>query len=271
MKPPTTPTMPRRKTARLLIPALLWGTLAPLVASEVLFEDRFGAALGPEGIREKDLDHLHDKRQTGALAPATYTHNGGQWQLQTRGSGKRIAFMIFPKKEWLGISPAFQLPTEDGSYELSFDFSCPSARAEAREGDRSGPPGEVALVVGRDQPVGADDPGWPGTLAVVLPVEPEGPARFMIDGVEAATLDTAATGEAAAPRRNLTIRWTQSEGRVTGAEATVDGQTFPAAPSDPSFSPASPHIMFASRLITKLHAEQNYGQIQLIRLTLSKK
>jgi hypothetical protein len=270
MKLTTTPTMPRRKTARLLIPALLWCTLAPTVASDMLFEDKFGAALGPDGVREQDINHLHDKRQTGPLAPATYTHSGGPWQSQTRGSGKRIQFMILPKKEWLGVSPAFQLPAEDGSYELSFDFSCPPADAGGREGARSGPPGEVALVVGRAQPAGADDPGWPGTLAVVLPVEPEGPARFMIDGVEAATLDTAATGEAAAPRRNLTIRWTQSEGRVTGAEATVDGQTFPDAAGEPSFSPNSPRIMVASRLITKLHAEQNYGQIQLIRLTLSK-
>jgi hypothetical protein len=270
-----TPTMktatPRPKTTRFLIPALLLGALAPLVASEVLFEDSFGASLRPGEVRANDIDYLHDKRQTGALAPAAYTHSGGEWQAQTRGFGKRIGFLIFPKKEWLDLTPALELPDEDGSYEFSFEFSCPSGETALQGDQKSGPPGEVALVIGRDQSAGPDDPGWPGTLAVVLPVEPEGPARFMIDGVEAAFLDSTATGgPATSRRRNLTIRWTQSGGRVTKAGASVDGQDFPPPAADPSFSLSMPRIMVASRLITKLHSEQNYGQIQLIRLTLSK-
>jgi hypothetical protein len=255
---------------RFFIPALLLCVFAPLVVAEVLFEDDFGASLRPDGFRAQDLDYMHDKRQSGALSPATYNHSGGQWQVQTRSFGKRIRFLIFPKREWLGVTPVFQLPAEDGHYELSFDFSCPLPEGVAQGGERTGPPGEVALVIGRDGPAGVDDPGFEGTLAVILPVEPEGPSRFLIDGVEAAFIDPASTDDLDASRRqNLTIRWTQSDGRVTGSEASVNGQGFPSPATGVSFSMASPRVMVAGRLITKLHPEQNYAQVQLLRLVLS--
>jgi hypothetical protein len=215
--------------------------VTPALAEETLFEDTFGQLL-PRSVESRGDFHVAKEiRQSGPLAPAAYAHNGEGWQAQTHFFPQDgVVCRLFPKAEWLLASPAWELDSADGNYEVTFEFSYPDATtSHLAEGETGRPPAPVAetiLEVGQTQPTRGKS-----SIAVVVRSGPGQPSLFMVDGQPAGEFAGDSKGQ---PPHTATIRWKQEGGVVSDIVAELDGQKIEA---DGGFAFAGFKVLFGGR------------------------
>jgi hypothetical protein len=232
---------------RCILPSLLALTVASAGAEQTLFEDTFGQML-PRSVESRGDFHVAKEiRQRGPLAPAAYAHNGEGWQAQTHFFPQDgVVCRLFPNAEWLLASPAWELDSADGSYEVVFEFSHPEARSHHLAQDEAGRPpapnSETVLAIGQAQPgQPLDSLPLARSIAVIVRTDAASPSLVRIDGKPAGEFAAGTKGE---PPHVVKIRWKQEGGVVSDIETELDGQKIQA---DGGFTFAGPKVLFGGR------------------------
>lgn len=233
------------KPLSLLLSVLLFG-MSPLIGGEILFEDTFGQSLPRSEEIRGDFNVETELRQSGALAPKKYTHNGLGWQAQTQFWPRDgVICRLFPRSTWLAASPAWELDTSDGTYEVVFTFSHPNQDAtHLSDADLQRPPAPVAetiLIIGQPAPEGEDELQIADGIVVVQRTSTELPSIFRIGGQQIGEFDPAEEWDG---EHTIKIRWTQKGGTVSNIEAECNGQVIK---DDGKFSIAAPTVQFGGR------------------------
>jgi hypothetical protein len=231
-------------------PSLLFSVLflgiSPLIGGGILFEDTFGQSLprGPES--RGDFNVETEARQSGPLAPKKYTHNGEGWQAQTQfWPQDGVICRLFPSANWLAASPAWELDTSDGTYEVVFTFSHPNQDStHLSDADLQRPPAPVAetiVIIGQPAPAGDEELRIADGIVVVQRTSTDHPSTLQIDGQQIGEFDPAAQWDG---EHTIKIRWTQKGGIVSNIEAECNGQV---VKDVGGFSLTAPTFQFGGR------------------------
>jgi len=237
----------RSMKRRLLLPPLLALAFASAGAQQTLFEDTFGQMLPPSEGSRGDFHVGQETRQNGPLAPVEYTHNGEGWQAQTHFFPQDgVVCRLFPLQQWLLASPAWDLDSDDGTYEVVFEFSHPDATSHFLAADETGrPPApntETILAVGQTPPTQPlDSLPFSRSIAVIVRTDPDLPSLIRVDGQPAGEF---APGTKDGPPNKAMIRWKQEGGTVSNIEIELDGEKIEA---DGGFTFAAPKVLFGGR------------------------
>ena len=240
----------------LVLVALSMLSAAPSRAGEVLFEDFFGTVL-PSQSQTDDFNEGIAKRQQGPLAPSAYTMNGVDWQTQLSPYAGKMNAGLYPIDTWIGVSPAWTLSQEDGTYSITLEFLLPRENGAA----------ETMLALGRIEPQ-SDETETMHTqddLRIVVDKDPESPVRVYTRHGEAASFPVTFDDPI---RRSITIKWKQAGGGISDLEVFVN-QTKVEGNFGATFQLAAPKIMIGARGRGS-ESSTPFGAVSLQRLEYSR-
>lgn len=248
-------------------------TMTSASAQQALFEDTFGQTLPRSEQSRGDFHVGKEARQSGPLAPVEYTHNGEDWQAQTHFFPQDgVVCRLFPLQPWLLATPAWELDSADGTYEVVFEFSHPDETTHYLAHDDTGRPpapnSETILIVGQAPPHQATGgQGHPQSISVVVRTDPGLPSLVRVNGQTAGEFAPGTKGQ---PPHTVTIRWKQEGGVVRDIVAALDGQEIEA---DGEFTFTAPKVLFGGRgRFTPLDYEPGkVNCLNVLRLTYTKK
>jgi hypothetical protein len=213
-----------------------------------------------------------DSRQTGPLAPVDYTHNGEEWQAQTQFNPVGgVVCRLFPNQPWVAASPAWEMDSRDGTYEVVFKFSHPNELTPHLGGDEFNRPpaatGETLLLIGQSVPDETDELQLNEGFGVIHRSNPDLQSLLWIGGKQWGEFEP---GEAEEITHTIRLRWTQLGGVVRDIEAELDGQILK---DEGGFSLAAPKVQFGGRgrFIPGDYEAAGINCLNILQLTYSKK
>jgi len=251
-----------------LIPLISLVTVAT-GGDTILFEDTFGQSLPRNPLSRGDFNVATDSRQSGALAPVDYTHNGEGWQAQTQFNPvDGVVCRLFPKQPWLAASPGWELDSSDGTYEMEFEFSLPGEFSphQNAENKPAAPVGETFLLIGQYAPEVAEELRLDRGFGVIHRSNPQISSLFWVDGQSVGEFEPGQEGE---NHHRIKIRWSQKDRVVSDIEAELNGETLK---ERGGFSLENMNVLFGGR--GRLQTDYDVAginSVNILQLRYSKK
>ncbi len=254
-----------------LLACVLTLTMVTAAAGETLFEDTFGQSLERSKESRGKFNAGSEQRQSGPLAPTEYALNGEGWQGQTHfNPTDGVVCRLLTRQPWLLATPAWELQSDDGNYEITFEFGFPTEGATPvgvrDEQPRTPvPPAETLLTIGQEMPAVADTKPPDQGIALIHRSGAGLPSVLMIRGKRAGEFSPGPPDEL---QHVMKFRWQQAGGVVQDLEAELNGQTIQA---DGGFTLPARKLMIGARGRQANTEPLSIGCLNLLSLQYSKK